>query len=860
MKRLAGLFLFFLLTLLAGATAGVLSASAVEPSDTLKALQKTATDLYQAGSYSEALQAAENTLARTIEEYGPNSEQTSIQTFGVAYTAEAAGDLGEAERRYRQCVHIGETVYGPDSAGIATSLERLGDVLVAAGKPGEAEQVFTRELKIWRGLIGEHAITAGAYSGLGAVNLSRGDYSNALTYYRLAVQRLTSQTAGQALAKSVIEADIKRHREIFIGLARAAAGLRSQPGADQAMLMNESFIGGQRAWATAAAAALAKMTARLKAGETELGHAIRGLDTLNANILALNEKDMQALAARSKVQQADPAYREALAAFRAASISESKDNAPVVKRQKELIERLQALLARCPAGAHKNGCDQAENDRNAIAKELAVLSSEAMKGAVETQKLANSLRAADENLPGYRAFNDARSKRLADSERLEEDLAASRADIVKRFPDFLALSEPAPLTVSATQKLLGDGEALIAILTGRQSTFVWALTRDRADWVEIEAGEAALTAEVAALRLGLDPFAGDSGDASVQSPAYDLARAYRLYSLLLGHFTPLLSGKKHLLIVPAGPLSSLPFQVLVTKPPLTGVPEERALKQAQWLIRSHALSVLPSVQSLSALRKFEANGVAVKPFLGIGDPVIGRRPSGPGHGPGRGATPLTLAALYRNGSPDLRLLQTLAPLPETAGELRAVAKSLGASEDDILLGAAATKARLEAKPLNGYRILHFATHGLVAGDLNGVNEPALVLSLPPQAKKAEEGLLTASEVATLQLNADWVVLSACNTAAGDKAGADALSGLARAFFYAGARALLVSHWAVDSEAAVKLTTRTFAALAADPALSRAEAFRRAMLSAVDEGNPPSYWAPFIFAGEGGSGASSGSRH
>jgi len=147
--------------------------------------------------------------------------------------------------------------------------------------------------------------------------------------------------------------------------------------------------------------------------------------------------------------------------------------------------------------------------------------------------------------------------------------------------------------------------------------------------------------------------------------------------------------------------------------------------------------------------------------------------------------------------------------------------------------------------------LHFATHGLVAGDLTGLSEPALVLTLPPVATEADDGLLTASEVATLQLNADWVVLSACNTASGDKVGADALSGLARAFFYAGARALLVSHWAVDSQAAVDLTTRTFAALAADSKLTRAEAFRNAILMAIDEGYTPNYWAPFVIVGEGG---------
>jgi CHAT domain-containing protein len=131
-------------------------------------------------------------------------------------------------------------------------------------------------------------------------------------------------------------------------------------------------------------------------------------------------------------------------------------------------------------------------------------------------------------------------------------------------------------------------------------------------------------------------------------------------------------------------------------------------------------------------------------------------------------------------------------------------------------------------------------------------EPALLLTPPQQASEQEDGLLTTSEVAQLKLDADWVILSACNTAAGDRLDAEALSGLARAFFYAGSRALLASHWSVDSDATVALITRAFVEMNAGA--GRAEALRRAMVSLIVQGGAsahPSTWAPFVVVGEGG---------
>ena len=182
-----------------------------------------------------------------------------------------------------------------------------------------------------------------------------------------------------------------------------------------------------------------------------------------------------------------------------------------------------------------------------------------------------------------------------------------------------------------------------------------------------------------------------------------------------------------------------------------------------------------------------------------------------------------------------------------------------------LIAAGATAAA--APPdLSRYRILAFATHGLVPGELNGLAQPALALTAPDVADIDGDGLLTMSEILGLKLDADWVVLSACNTGSSAGAGAEAASGLGRAFFYAGSRALLVTNWSVQSASARELVTDIFRRQAADARLSRAEALRQSMLALMDgpglvdaAGNTlfsyahPLFWAPFSIIGEGGAG-------
>ena len=354
---------------------------------------------------------------------------------------------------------------------------------------------------------------------------------------------------------------------------------------------------------------------------------------------------------------------------------------------------------------------------------------------------------------------------------------------------------------------------------------------------------------------------------------FDHTRAHELYKALFGEVEDLIAGK-HLLVVPSGPLTQLPFQVLVTAPSANG-----DHKAAAWLARSHALTVLPAVSSLKALRRVATPSAATKPMIGFGNPLL--------DGPDARYTDLAklarekqrcleasrqqVAALpaqragasrveTRGGLANVANIKREVPLPETADELCAVAQDVRAETPDIRLGAQATEREVKQLSTSGelarYRMVHFATHGALAGQLDGTHEPGLILTPPDTATQEDDGYLSASEIAGLQLDADWVILSACNSAAGGAESAEAISGLARAFIYAQARALLVSHWAVYSDATVKLVT-VVREMARNPKVGRAEALRRSMLALIDQGEPqeahPAYWAPFVVVGEGTSG-------
>lgn len=491
----------------------------------------------------------------------------------------------------------------------------------------------------------------------------------------------------------------------------------------------------------------------------------------------------------------------------------------------------------------------------------------AWERAVEERAAVDRLWA--EALGDQSEYGQNRSRELgARRDALAAEIAALEARLKSDFPAFFDLIRPEPVSVEELQadpRLLGADEALILLSPGIELDngvsypgIVFAVTREGFAWAEMGEGPGEMRTDIKALHEMLDtgnraPQLANEATA-MGARGYDRARAKRVYEALFAspEIAALISDKPDWVLVPQGELLSLPFAALVSGDYAGHDADPEALRATPWLGLERALAVVPSVSTLRTLRVLERPGrSASHPFFGVGDPDFEGAA-----GDGRGDITST-RSFFRDATGDVEAVRSLVRLPETRREIEELARALGADTGSYLLEDAASEAELRARAgdVGSARVVAFATHGLIAGDFGGsLAEPALALT-PPAAQEGpdNDGLLTASEAATLRLSADWVILSACNTAAGGEPSAEGLTGLARAFFYAGADGLLVSHWRVRDDAAARLTTAAIRARADDPALSRAEALQAAMRALMNdtsldaEGRSfanPAAWAPF----------------
>lgn len=819
----------------------------------LAAAQERLAHLYSTqGRIAESESMLQRAVATHTRVFGQNNTNTAWSKSILAAVLNSVDRNEEAEPWARAAVVSAETARSLESRSGLLALTTLGRILAAQGKIDEADAVLhrSRALEEKLGRSGYHS-SGEAEAELALVHLARGEFDKAEAALQVAM------TATQDLYGADHPDLAVSHWRLSEVLSRAGRLTEAREAARRAGNILVDRMNDK-----------AEPLASRGAAGTPAGH-VRTF----AQIVRL------AWQAAAHGEDPRQALEEALIAAEHATASAAGS----------AVQQMSSRLA-------DGGGPLAE-----LLRETQNLTRE--RSELERQfGLALGAPSETSGSQAVRARADVRADVRRDIEAISARIKGLEQRLAAAFPNFASLIRSGPLSLAELQGLLAEDEAMVVTHVSQEATYVWAVTRQHARWNRTELGHKELAKKVEILRCGLEAGAWiDEArrarcrslglELTSTSLPFDLATSYELYRELLTPIAAVIAGKT-LIVVPGGPLTSLPFQVMTTAPPKENEPANYA--DAKWLSLHHAMAVLPSVSSLRALRA-GAFKPASLPFIGYGAPVfsdgIATSPASPRGGkaaakgsrnpalvaertiaepqatavartgtelPSRAVArvlPKSVSSYYRNARPDLEQLRKgLAPLPETQTELRDVAASVHAALDTVRTGHLATETAVKQTPLDDYRIVYFATHGLVAGEVEGLGEPALALTLPRQASDIDDGLLMSSEVAQLKLNADWVVLSACNTASGSGPGAEALSGLASAFLYAGARSLLVTHWQVWSDAAVTITTGTFSALAAQSGMRRSEALRQSMETLIAtkdaEKSHPAYWAPFVVVGDG----------
>ena len=431
--------------------------------------------------------------------------------------------------------------------------------------------------------------------------------------------------------------------------------------------------------------------------------------------------------------------------------------------------------------------------------------------------------------------------------------AALHARIKSQFAEYDQLVRPGPLVLSDVARQLQPSQALLMLLPTEHAVYVWSLTdAGRPQFHRADLSHGRVADLVYRIRKTLD-FDAMNG----RLAPYDATAAYDLYQALLKPLEKSFDGKTELIISAGGLLAQIPFGVLLAQPTGGGHGE------AAWLIQRYAISHIPSVSSLLAVGRLVRNKPAAEALLGWGDPVFDPQARQlAGAAPTRNVVltrTSTAVDLEHGGAQPTMTYGQMPRLPETRDELLSIARVLHADPaTDLRLGDQATRQSVlmasESGLLAHKRVVAFATHGLMAFDFPGLDEPALALAaVAANSQSPIANLLTLKDVMGLRLHADWVVLSACNTAAADGKAEEALSGLARGFFYAGSRSVLVTHWAVESESAKQLMAGTFEHYATNTLAPKSESLRQAMLKVMAQPgfSHPAYWGPYALVGDGG---------
>ena len=833
------------------------TAGTARRTDLATALSVKGSILALTGNYEAARPILQESLQLREQALGLDHPHTARSVTQLGMLEEKMGNYQSAKRLFERALLVNETRLGRKNAEVAGSLNELGQVERFIGDLPSAKAHFEQALTIQEETIGaNHPLVAYTLKQLAEVARQQQDVGTSRTLLQRAM------------------------------LIQEKCTGSSHPSVADTLTSLGYLYGMTNEFSTAAA----QFERAVRLREAALGPSHRDLATSLLDLARAKHAQGELVAAR-------PLYERARRIIQSQQgLNPGLDDEALGRVWKQDLKGLQdyALLLAALASTPGSNADR----QSAIADGFAVsqlargwLMQAAVARAVAQQAVNNtSVVALAKRQEVLRRKRQELWTRLSDSygfadgkrsptdldtvkhalDDVQQELDRTSSELRTVAPRYAELVQPETVDIPQVQRLLQPSEALITFYSLADRLQIWLVRPGQeVRYHEAAISQAELLSLVQRIRASLLPQArADSAD--LVPVAFDVATAARLYQLLFGAIAHQLHGVDNLIIVPDEVLLPLPFAALITEG--TGqaftdlaqlysqqrVPVPRDLSayaSLSWLAKGYPLTVLPSTSALKLIRHERTRGDSpTEPLLGFGDPVLG------GQGRQRGGSMVAT----RGMRVALDSLQALDQLPGTREELLAIAEVLGVNaETNLFLDRRASESEVrqlnESGRLGRARVIAFATHGLLAGEVHGLTQPALVLTPPTVVSEENDGLLSMEDVLQLKLpKTDLVILSACNTA-GDNGSGESLSGLARAFFFAGAKGLLVSQWSVDDEATKTLMTEMFRRYGNGSPIAPTKALQAGMLALLTQAakDPkhayfahPYAWAPFMLVGDG----------
>lgn len=841
---------------------------------------------------------------KQIRFYNPKDMELYSQVLAEARVANSLGKYEQSETLFRRALEIESQLLGEDSETLITTLLDLALNVSNNSRFEEAAGLFRRaEVLVQKSV--QHSDKARFYSYLGYDAANRRDFKDALKFSRASVAEWRKATEDDNLGLSEVfatqtdDADNLKKGELAMALNFQA----------NMLLRNDDVVGAHKQasdsfkivdeltslpvfWRTQVLVTLGDVSlaqGRISAAVTYYKTALAyqrksyGDSNITVNILAklglgLQDEGFNSesiVTFRETVQIARNLPNGSRGALSADQLSNYAEAAIAIAPSFAKREDQQGLFAEVFEAM------QLQNS-SVIDKTIALATARLKVSDPEISKMVDDLQsnerlrdAAKSQLAAETSLSDdQRSKVVEDNlnqqitERSQK-IEVLRAEIEKKYPEYADLVKGRIIKVHEVQSYLSPKEAIATFLLGNQASYIQLVTRENISLVQIPMTMVQITDEIKNLRKGLEVQRGTVNE-------FDLASSNNLYKNIFGKLENELASIDHLVVIPTGPLASIPFGVLVRTPI-----EKGNYIQANWLTNRYAITHAPSLAAFYSKRSSDPIKFGSKPFLGFGNPVLGDFKAAINLATTKNTTGLNknnkkvvslkvedpkeviltpphAVELCRTDGPiPSHILTAMPSLPDTALELQQIGKLVGGGKEEIYQGQQANESNLRNLSLIDYRVIYFATHGLLPGELRCQSEPAIVLSPVPSSEKNKfkhsDGLIDASEISQFKLNADLVVLSACNTAGGNgKFGGEALSGLTEAFFFAGAQNMLVSHWSVPSSATMKLMTSMFNNLGPKLENGTASSLQKAqqqMIKSVDTAHPV-FWGAFVLIGDG----------